>query len=161
MSRIRLLPAAFERTSARHASPVVGIAAQTSLTLLIALPLALGYGPATAFQLLATILTAVMLGIYFVINISSIAYYWRKQRAEFNWFLHLVLPAAGALVLVPVLAAAVGVGSSVLKFVSPLPYPINEVGLAVGIWYVIGVGYLIYLLRRHPDRIRDMDRVFD
>ena len=37
----------------------------------------------------------------------------------------------------------------------------NEVGLAVGIWYVIGVGYLIYLLRRHPDRIRDMDKVFD
>jgi amino acid transporter len=161
MSRIRLLPAAFERTSARHASPVVGIAAQTSLTLLIALPLALGYGPATAFQLLATILTAVMLGIYFVINLSSIGYYWRKQRDEFNWFLHLVLPAAGALILVPVLAAAVGVGSSVLKFVSPLPYPINEVGLAVGIWYVIGVGYLIYLLRRHPDRIRDMDKVFD
>ena len=161
MSRIRLLPAAFERTSARHASPVVGIAAQTSLTLLIALPLALGYGPATAFQLLATILTAVMLGIYFVINLSSIGYYWRKQRDEFNWFLHLVLPAAGALILVPVLAAAVGVGSSVLKFVSPLPYPINEVGLAVGIWYVIGVGYLIYLLRTHPDRIRDMDKVFD
>jgi hypothetical protein len=26
---------------------------------------------------------------------------------------------------------------------------------------VIGVGYLIYLLRRHPDRIRDMDKVFD
>ena len=62
---------------------------------------------------------------------------------------------------VGLLAAAVGVGSSVLKFVSPLPYPINEVGLAVGIWYVIGVGYLIYLLRRHPDRIRDMDKVFD
>jgi amino acid transporter len=98
MGRIRLLPAAFERTSRRHSSPVTGIAVQTLLTLLIALPLALGYGPATAFQLLATILTAVMLGIYIIIDLSSIGYYLRKQRAEFNWFLHLLLPAAGALI---------------------------------------------------------------
>jgi len=66
-----------------------------------------------------------MLYIYIVINISCIGYYARKKRAEFNWSLHLVLPAADALVLLPVLAAAVGVGSSVLKFVSPLPYPIS------------------------------------
>jgi hypothetical protein len=80
---------------------------------------------------------------------------------KFNWFLHLVLPAAGALILIPVLAAAVGVGSSTLKFVSPLPYPISEAGLAVGIWFIIGIGYLAYLLARHPDRIRAMDQVFD
>jgi amino acid transporter len=161
MGRIKLLPTAFERTHPRYSSPLIGIAAQTLLTVVIALPLALGYGPATAFQLLATILTAVMLGIYIIINISSIGYYLRKQRAEFNWFLHLVLPAAGALILLPVLAAAVGVGSSVLKFVSPLPYPISEAGLAVGIWFVIGIGYLAYLLLRHPGRITAMEQVFD
>lgn len=72
-----------------------------------------------------------------------------------------MLPAAGALILVPVLAAAGGVGPSVLKFVSPLPYPISEAGLAVGIWFLIGVGYLVYLLVTHPDRIRDMEQVFD
>jgi amino acid transporter len=161
MGRIRLLPAQFERTHPRYESPVVGIAAQTILTVVVALPLALGYGPATAFQLLATILTAVMLCIYIVINISTIGYYTRKQRAEFNWFLHLVLPAVGALVLLPVLAAAVGVGSSALKFVSPLPYPISEAGLAVGIWFAIGLVYLAYLLRRHPSRVHDMEKVFD
>ncbi|HXW43523.1 MAG TPA: APC family permease [Streptosporangiaceae bacterium] len=161
MGRIRLLPGAFERTSPRYSSPVVGIAAQTLLTLVIALPLALHYGPVTAFELLATILTAVMLGIYIIINLSSIGYYLRKQRAEFNWFLHLVLPAAGALILIPVLAAAVGVGSSLLKFVSPLPYPISEAGLAVGIWFLIGLGYLGYLLARHPRRISEMGEVFE
>jgi amino acid transporter len=161
MGRIRLLPAAFESTHPRYASPVVGIVTQTLLTVVIALPLALGYGPATAFQLLATILSAVMIGIYIVINISSIGYYLRKRRDEFNWLLHLVLPAIGALILIPVLAAALGVGSSVLKFVSPLPSPISYAGLAVGIWYVLGLAYLAYLLRRHPDRIRDMGQVFD
>lgn len=161
MGRIRLLPGVFSRTSQRHAAPTVGIAAQTALTLVIALPLALGFGPSTTFQLLATILSAVMIGIYIVINISVIGYYTRRQRAEFNWLLHLVLPVIGALILVPALAAALGVGTSWLKFVSPLPYPVNEAGLAVGIWFTAGVIYLGYLLARHPDRVRDMGRVFE
>ncbi|MGO9219350.1 MAG: hypothetical protein ACLP5E_16540 [Streptosporangiaceae bacterium] len=106
-------------------------------------------------------LTAVMLCIYIVINISTIGYYLRKARDEFNLVLHLVLPAVGAVILIPVLAAAAGVGSSVLKFVSPLPYPISDAGLVVGIWFLIGIIYLAYLLRRHPERVRDMDKVFD
>ena len=44
---------------------------------------------------------------------------------------------------------------------TPLPYPISEAGLAVGIWYLLGVGYLAYLLRRPPERVRDMGKVFD
>jgi amino acid transporter len=161
MGRIRLLPSAFERTHPRYDSPVLGIAVQTLLTVVIALPLALGYGPVPAFELLATILTAVMLSIYVVINISCIAYYLRKARSQFNWLLHFVIPGAGALILLPVLAAAVGVGSSVLSFVSPLPYPISEAGLAVALWFAAGVIYLVYLLFRHPDRVRDMGKVFD
>jgi amino acid transporter len=161
MGRISLLPTAFTRTSARHASPVVGILAQTLLTVVVALPLGLHYGPATAFQLLATILSAVMIGIYIIINISVIGYYWRKQRASFNWLTTGVLPVIGSLVLLPVLAAAIGVGASWLKFVSPLPYPVSEAGLAVGIWFAIGVVYLVYLAVRHPARVRDMGEVFD
>ena len=161
MGRIGLLPAAFARTDRRHASPVTGIAAQTLLTIVIALPLGLGYGPATAFQLLATILSAVMIGIYIVINISVIGYYARSQRAEFNWLAHVVLPVIGTLVLLPVLAAAVGVGGSWLKFVSPLPYPVSQAGLAVGIWFAAGVIYLVYLVAKHPDRVQAMGRVFE
>ena len=43
----------------------------------------------------------------------------------------------------------------------PLPYPISEAGLVVGIWFLIGIIYLAYLLRRHPERVHDMDKVFD
>ena len=161
MGRIDLLPKAFARTDRRHASPVTGIAAQTVLTIVIALPLALVYGPATAFQLLATILSAVMIGIYIVINISVIGYYARRQRAEFNWLAHVVLPVIGSIVLLPVLAAAVGVGGSWLKFVSPLPYPISQAGLAVGIWFAAGVVYLVYLAARHPDCVQAMGKVFE
>jgi amino acid transporter len=161
MGRIDLLPTVFARTDRRHESPVTGIVAQTLLTLVIALPLGLHYGPATAFQLLATVLSAVMIGIYIVINISVIGYYTRRQRAEFNWVAHVVLPVIGTVVLLPVLAAAVGVGASWLKFVSPLPYPISQAGLAVGIWFAIGVLYLVYLAARHPSRVQAMGQVFD
>lgn len=160
MGRIRLLPGALAHTSQRRDAPTVGITAQTVLTLVIALPLGLGFGPATAFQLLATILSAVMIGIYIVINVSVIGYYARRQRAEFNWFTHLVLPVIGAVILLPALAAAVGVGASWLKFVSPLPYPVSDAGLAVGIWFAAGLIYLGYLRARHPDRVRNMGQVF-
>jgi ABC-type thiamin/hydroxymethylpyrimidine transport system permease subunit len=53
------------------------------------------------------------------------------------------------------------VGKSWLKFVSPLPYPVGEAGLAVGIWFAAGLIYLGYLLARHPGRVRDMARVFE
>ena len=161
MGRIRLLPAAFERTSPRYASPVVGIVAQTLLTVLIALPLALGYGPATAFQLLATILTAVMLGIYIVINISS----HRLLSAQASGRVQLV-PAsrpAGRRRRDPHPRAGRGgrrrvVGAEVRL---PAAVPDQRGRPRVGIWFLIGLCLPGYLLRRHPDRVRDMDKVFD
>src|ERR1700737_3625628 len=36
------------------------------------------------------------------------------------------------------------IGSSFLKFVTPLSYPASETGLAIGIWYVIGIVVLAY-----------------
>lgn len=161
MGRIRLLPSIFARTHPKSGAPVVGIAVQTLATVAVAIPLALGYGPVVAFELLATILTAVMLTIYIVINVANIGYYWRKARSEFNWVLHFILPGLGALALLPVLAAAIGVGSSILKFVSPLPAPISDAGPVVIVWFVLGGFYLIYLLRRHPERLTAMQDVFE
>ena len=48
-----------------------------------------------------------------------------------------------------------------MKFVSPLPYPVSQAGLAVGIWFAIGVLYLVYLAMKHPGRVRAMEEVFD
>ncbi len=161
MGRIRILPSAFERTHRRYASPVVGIAVQGLATLVIALPLALGYGPVEAFELLATILSAVMICIYIVINISSFGYYFRRQRPEFNWFVHFVIPVVSSLILIPVLFSALGVGSSLFKFVSPLPYPISEAGPVVIAWFVIGIVYLAYLWTTHRERVTQMGTVFE
>jgi amino acid transporter len=87
-------------------------------------------------------------------------YYLRFARSEFNWFLHLVVPVVGILVFLPAWFTALGIGNSVLKFVSPLSDPISETGLIIGIWCAIGVVVLIYLYIRHPARLPKMQQVF-
>src|SRR3984885_7480204 len=111
-------------------------------------------------RLLATILTGIMVAIYIVFNLSCILYYLRLQRSEFNWFLHLVVPVVGILAFLPVWFTALGIGKSVLKFVSPLSYPDSEVGLIIGVWFLIGLAVLIYLYARHASRLPEMRQVF-
>ncbi len=43
---------------------------------------------------------------------------------------------------------------------TPLSYPASEAGLAIGIWYVVGLIVLAYLYTRHPERLPEMKRVF-
>ena len=66
----------------------------------------------------------------------------------------------GILAFLPVWFTALGIGKSVLKFVSPLSYPDSEVGLIIGVWFVIGLVVLIYLYARHASRLPEMRQVF-
>ncbi|MFI6041205.1 APC family permease [Nocardia sp. NPDC051321] len=160
MSRIGLLPAALSRTHPRWNSPHIGVVVQLLVTLAIGLPIGIHFGPTVAFVLLATILAGVMIAVYMVFNLSCTMFYLRRQRAEFNWLLHLVIPALGILAFVPAWLTAMGIGASVLKFVTPLTYPSSEAGLVIGTWYLIGIAVLVYLYVRHPARLPEMRRVF-
>jgi hypothetical protein len=60
----------------------------------------------------------------------------------------------------PAWFTALGIGKAVLKFVSPLSYPVSETGLIIGVWYIIGLGVLIYLYARHSSRLPEMQQVF-
>jgi hypothetical protein len=101
---------------------------------------------------------AVLLALVF--NLSCIMFYLRRRRQEFNLLLHLVIPVVGIAAFIPAFLTALGIGHSFLKFVTPLSYPSSEAGLAIGIWYLIGVVVLIYLYARHPARLPEMKRVF-
>ncbi|PXX54083.1 amino acid/polyamine/organocation transporter (APC superfamily) [Nocardia tenerifensis] len=160
MSRIGLLPAALSRTHPKWNSPHVGVVVQLLVSLGIGLPLGLYFGPTEAFVLLATVLAGVMIAVYMVFNLSCTMFYLRRQRAEFNWLLHLVIPILGIAAFVPAWLTAMGIGTSVLKFVTPLSYPSSQAGLIIGAWYLIGIAVLIYLYRRHPARLSEMRRVF-
>jgi amino acid transporter len=160
MARVGVLPRPLAATHPRYKSPYVGVIVQLLLTLAVGIPLGVHFGPVTTFGLLATILTGIMVAIYIVFNLSCIVFYLRVKRSEFNWFLHLVVPVVGIIAFLPVWFTALGIGKSVLKFVSPLTYPDSETGLIIGVWYVIGLAVLIYLYARHSSRLPDMRHVF-
>jgi amino acid transporter len=160
MSRIGLLPSPLARLHPQWRSPYVGVVVQLVVTLAIGLPVGIHFGPTTAFVFLATILTGIMIAIYMIFNLSCILFYLRRRRSEFNWLLHLVIPVLGIAAFIPAWLTALGIGSSFLKFVTPLSYPSSEAGLAIGIWFVIGLFVLAYLYARHPERLPQMKRVF-
>jgi amino acid transporter len=161
MSRIGVLPSPLARTHPSRKSPTVGVVLQLVITLAVGLPLGIHFGPVTAFVFLATILTAIMVAIYMIFNLSCLLFYARKARSEFNWLLHGIIPVLGIVAFLPAWFTAMGIGGSVLKFVAPLSYPSSEAGLGIGIWYLIGVIALVYLYVKHPARLGEMKRVFD
>jgi amino acid transporter len=160
MARIGLLPAPLAQIHPRWRSPYVGVVVQFVVTIGIGLPLAVHFGPTTAFVFLATILTGIMIAIYVVFDLSCLLYYLRRRRGEFNVALHAVIPVLGIAAFIPAWLTALGIGSSFLKFVTPLSYPASEAGLAIGIWYGVGLVVLAYLYLRHPERLPQMKRVF-
>jgi amino acid transporter len=160
MARIKLLPSPLAKTHPRWKSPFVGVIVQLVVTLAIGLPIAVHFTPPVAFVFLATILTGVMIAIYIIFNLSCIMFYLRRRRNEFNLLLHGIIPVLGIAAFVPAFFTALGIGGSLLKFVTPLSYPASEAGQAIGIWYIIGLAVLAYLYMRHPQRLPEMKRVF-
>ncbi|HVD15253.1 MAG TPA: APC family permease [Actinomycetota bacterium] len=158
MGRIRLLPQALAHVNPRWRSPDVAVVTQLVVGVGVSLWLGLQYTPLTAFALVGTIVTAVIIAIYMVVNLACLVFYLREGRGEFNWLLHGVVPVLGIAAFVPAFLTAVGIQA--FSFVSALPYPISLVGRVVGIWYVIGVVILVLLLARRPERLRDTGRVF-
>jgi amino acid transporter len=161
MGRIHLLPAVLGRTHPRYRSPHVAVFVQFVIGVSVALWLGAQYNsPFLAFAILGTIIGTVVIAIYMTVNLACLLYYAREQRNEFNWFLHGVIPILGIAAFVPAFLVAIGVGGSIFDFISPLPYPFSVVGPVVGIWYLLGIAYLIYLYARKPQRVKDTARVF-
>jgi amino acid transporter len=160
MGRIRLLPRLLARVHPRWRSPHVAVTLQFLLG--VALPLWLGFqfDPLTAFGLVATIVVAVVLGIYITVNLSCMIYYLRERRSEFNALLHGLIPILGILAFVPAIFTSVGLPVLPGDFIARLPHPLNKVGIVVLIAYAIGIAYMVYLYMRAPQRIRDTGRIF-
>jgi amino acid transporter len=158
MGRIRLLPQGFDRLNP-FGSPQWALLAQLVVSLSVALYLGFHYDPVTGFALTATILVDIFAPMYILLNIACLTYFWRFRRDEFNVVRHGILPILGALAFIPAFFA--GAGIPAFSFISTLPSPLSYAGPIAGIWLVIGVGYLIFLNRRAPDRILQTKRVFD
>lgn len=160
MGRVRILPRMLATVHPKFKSPHVAVWAQLIVGLVVSLWLGFQYDPITAFFLVATIITVLFVPIYIVVNLSCLFYYLRKQRAEFNWFLHGVVPIGGIIVFIPAFLAGAGIKVPGLSFIAPLTYPLSLAGPVAGAWTVLGIIYLVVLHNRAPQRIKDTGRVF-
>jgi len=145
LGRNRILPGGLARTHARWQSPYVAVVGQFVLALAVALPLGYIYDPVTAFSLVATMVTAVIILIYIALNLACVGFYLRERRSEFNVVRHLIVPVLGVLAFIPAIMAALGIGEGVLPFITALPYPLNLAGPVVAGWLGLGLLYLLYL----------------
>jgi amino acid transporter len=133
MGRNGALPRIFARTHPTHRTPHVAIVAQTILGLAVALLLGWKYSSnlITAFSIIATAVTIVVIVVYITVCFSCIVYYSRPERlGAFRPLLHWIFPLLGAAAFVPPLYYQY----------FPLPaYPIRYANwIAIG-WLAAGV----------------------
>ena len=95
-----------------------------------------------------------LVAIYILMNVACIGYFARR-RTGFNVLFHLIIPLLGVVVFVPAWLSAAGIPA--FSFITPLSTPYSY--MAVAVWMVIGVIYLIFLYARHKQRVTDVGLV--
>jgi ABC-type Fe3+ transport system permease subunit len=82
---------------------------------------------------------------------GSVSYYLRKQRAEFNVFLHGIFP---------ILASVVLLAPLYFQFIPTPPSPIAEANYFALGWMGVGIILMVVLLRFRPRALRDAAAIF-
>jgi amino acid transporter len=145
LGRERLLPRILGRTHGRFQTPHMAIIAYSVLALILGLFFGILWGPIGAFGNVGFFSSLGMLPIYIITNVALIVFMLRQRRSEFNWILHG---------LMPVLSIAVFI-AAFISSVYPLPAaPLNVFPAIVAGWIVLGVIWLLYLLRRNPSQVQ-------
>jgi amino acid transporter len=151
LGRNGALPHAFARTHPAHRTPHVATVAVSGGGLAIALLMGWKWGPLTAFSIIATAITIVVICVYIVVCVACVAYYWRKKRAEFKPWLHGLFPVLGALAFLPPLY---------YQYRPLPPYPIRIADwFAIG-WIVAGLGVTAWMLANRRPALLNAERVF-
>src|SRR5215471_15673906 len=142
LGRDGLLPRVLSRTMPRFGTPVAALTLLLGTSIAVGLGFGFGFHPLPAFLLLSLVVTLCALGVYALVQVGLVRYFWRLSR--FNPFWHGV---------VPVLAAA-AIVYLFLKNVSPQPpYPSNlAIWISVG-WAVVGILIVAALGVFKPDRL--------
>jgi amino acid transporter len=145
LGRVGAFPKVLGMVHPRFRSPYIAIAAQSVISLAVALALgfALG-GPVQAFGFLGVLITLLFVPVYMIASLSCLTFYWRRHRDEFNFLLHLVVPVASVVVFAPVLLASLGINFANLGIA-----PLTGVSAAAPwislIWLALGAAAMIWL----------------
>src|SRR3954468_3434451 len=152
LARNGLAPRRLGRVHPVYKTPYIAIVWMSAFAFILSLILGWKWGPLVGFALIATLAVIVVVVVYILICLGCVWHYWTKRRDEFNWFLHFIVPIAGAvLFFFPLYYQYV-------KF--PPTYPIKDANWVALGWIGAGILLTLYLMKRHPDRLRDMERVY-
>jgi amino acid transporter len=151
MGRAAVLPRLLERTHPRFRSPYVSILALSTLNLAVALAAGLAWGGFNAYFTLGEIQTLFFVALFVVACLAVPVYYLRRHRNEFNVFLHLIVPVAGAVLFCfPIYYSVV-----------PLPsYPVVVAPFISLGWLALGFIALAVLRSRRPQSLEDATRIY-
>jgi amino acid transporter len=99
VAREGFLPARFARLDPKHQTPWNAEVMTISISA-IALVIFTWWqgGPSSAYAYLGEIFVFFVLVSYIAVNASNFVYHWRYMRAEFNWFLHALIPFLGIVI---------------------------------------------------------------
>jgi amino acid transporter len=154
MGRSGVLPTAFGRVHPTRKTPTLAVTTQLVLSAVLGLPLVFWLGAGEVFILtLGFVLVIAVIFIYVVANLGVVRYYWREERANFNWLLHGVFPIGTSAVLI----------YSLYKSFSPAPArPYNWSPVIVAVWLLIGIAVLGFLrMRGQEDWLAKASAVMD
>jgi amino acid transporter len=155
MGRVGAFPSFFAVVNHRHRSPVVALAAVMAVTLGVTLGLGFGYGPTTAFLMVGTGLTILLVSVYLVTNAACFGYFARSGR--FHPVRHGLIPLLGVLAFIPAWLAATGI--NVFTFITPLKAPISYMVYGIAGFMVVAILSLIVLWNRDRSRVLGVARV--
>ena len=166
LGRSRLLPAAFGTVHLTHRTPTTAIHLQAIVGIIIAVGLSLVLanqypdtpGPLNTYFTIGYAIGLSFAGMYMAVNLATIGYFWREQRAEFNWFKHLVVPIVGFILMIPAFLGVVGgVTVPIIGLeLAPLVPPYSYVPPLVGIWVLVGIVIGLYLWASEREKLRSV-----
>ena len=167
MGRASLLPRFFAAVHPETRAPVNAIHFQaiTALIIAVALGFLLTNDPYPAglnvYVFLGTMLGLLFAGIYILVNVACIGYFWRKRRDEFNVLKHGIVPVFGVIAMIPAALAVIG-GVTIPIFDVTLPPYDNYLRFTapiVGVWVLLGIVAYIglwFMNREALDRVDDV-----
>jgi amino acid transporter len=152
LSRNGLAPRPLARTHPDFKTPHVAIIWMSAFALVVAVLAGVIWDPLTGFFLIATIAVPVVIVVYMIVSVGCMRYYLTERRSEFNPLIHAVLPLAGIVLFFFPLYYQF--------YKAPPTYPIKLANWVAAIWLGLGVVLAIWLARRRPDKLRDVEHVY-
>jgi amino acid transporter len=151
MGRTRTLPAPLAQINRRFRTPGIAIIFTMLVGILFTLWPGFVYGPSTAFGLLGTIITILILVVYMATCLAVPFFYWREHRDIFSVLRHIILPLIPFVVLIfPIYA----------QFV-PAPSPPYNLGAPIcAAWFVLGLIIVAILSFAAPNALKNSSKVY-